>query len=71
MRFSLKEGLSYSLSKTRFFSDFNLNKYTTHLENDEVVYSDEAGKVFSYNKKKQRLTVLRQGWQLMNIMRGY
>ncbi len=67
----LEVGLSYSLSREKFKSQFKLNRYSKDANGSVTTYSDKDGEVFSYDNDKQRLSVIRQGWQLRNVQRGY
>jgi len=69
MKFIL-EALSYKLSKENFYNGFNLSKYEKKQNGQITSYYDKKGIVFSYDNEKQRIDIIRQGWQLKDIQRN-
>jgi hypothetical protein len=69
--FILQEGLSYKVQKERVQKFKNLEDYETETKGDITSYSLDNEIVFTYNTKTKKLAVLKQGWQLMNLERGF
>jgi len=68
--FALTEGLIYTIKDSDFekFKD----KYTLISTDKKIdLYGINKEILFSYNQNKHQITVLKQGWQLMNVKRGY
>lgn len=68
---NLNEALSYKVQPDRVKEFKNLDKYNKTEEGDITLYSLDGEEVFSYDNKKNRLTVLKHRWQLMNLERGF
>ena len=65
------EGLSYKVSKDRLDTFKDLSNYRTKTKGTVSVYSKDGKDIFSYDSKTGKLVVMKQGWQLMNLERGY
>lgn len=68
----LHEGLGYTVTPQDFAKiEKTWSKEFSDTKDGVTVYRKEMHDVFSYDIKKQKLFVMKQGWQLMNVKRGY
>jgi len=69
------EGLTYTVdleSFNKIFKDNDYKRMSKGGKHEKVkLYGDGKEILFNYNEEKKQLSVLKQGWQLMNIKRGY
>jgi len=68
----ISEGLGYKipykeLTKIADFSKYKVSKNKNGVDN----YSVDGEVIFSYDKENERLIIKKNGWQLMNIKRGW
>ncbi len=67
----IQEGLSYSIDKEQLKKFKNLEDYKTSNKGTITSYIKDNKIIFSYDSKTGKLIVLKQGWQLMNLERGF
>jgi len=69
----LTEGLSYKISPDEVLKFKGIENYKMTVKGDVMLYHDEKTNdaIFTLDTKKNKLVVLKQGWQLMNVKRGY
>jgi len=69
------EGLSYKVKEEEFEKILDNNKFVRMSKGGKKekikLFGDGKEVIFSYEDKTKRLIILKQGWQLMNIKRGY
>jgi hypothetical protein len=69
----ISENLSYKIKPEDVLTYKGIDNYVMTNKGDIMLYSDEntGEALFTLDTKKNRLTVLKQGWQLMNVKRGF
>jgi len=69
----IAEGLSYKISPDEVLKFKDIENYKMTVKGDIMLYRDEKTNdaIFTLNTKKNELIVLKQGWQLINVKRGY
>jgi len=67
---SLLESLSYTVTKEKFIT-LDLKDYKKIEKNGVFYYIKDNEEIFYYIPKKNKLVVTKQGYQLMNIERGF
>jgi len=67
------ESLSYKINPEEVLKFDGIDNYIMATKGSILLYSDENTKkpIFSVDTDKNKLIVLKQGWQLMNVKRGY
>ena len=67
------ENLTYTVAPEDVLHYKGLENYKMTNKGNVMLYTDEKTNkpIFSLDIKKKTLTVLKQGWQLMNVKRGF
>jgi hypothetical protein len=72
---AFSENLSYKLKPDNLDDILKQNKYKRMSKGGKyekiMLFGDGNEILFNYNNDTKTLTVLKQGWQLMNIKRGF
>jgi hypothetical protein len=67
----VQEGLTYSVNKEQLDSIKDISGYEISKDGKTDLYKKDGEDIFKYDNKKEKLTVIKNGWQLMNLHRGY
>ena len=65
------EALGYKVTKDEIDAFKNIKDYTKETKGTITSYSKDSKIIFTYDSKTKKLSVLKQGWQLMNLERGF
>jgi gamma-glutamylcyclotransferase (GGCT)/AIG2-like uncharacterized protein YtfP len=67
----IEEGLIYKVPLERIEKFKNIEDYDTESKGTKTVYYKDGKVVFTYDAKTKKLNVIKHGWQLMNLDRGF
>ena len=65
------EGLSYKASADDIDAFKNIKDYAKETKGTITSYYKDGKIIFTYDSKTKKLTIIKQGWQLMNLERGF
>jgi gamma-glutamylcyclotransferase (GGCT)/AIG2-like uncharacterized protein YtfP len=65
------EGLIYTVPLERIEKFKNIEDYDTETKGTKTLYYKDGEVVFTYDIKSKKINVIKQGWQLMNLDRGF
>lgn len=67
----VQESLTYSVNREQLKEIKDLLDYKSSTNGAVTLYRKDGEDIFRYDSSKQKLTVLKNRWQLMNLRRGY
>ena len=65
------EALTYKASEEDISNFKNIDDYNKEIKGSVTSYIKDKKVIFNYDSKTKKITIIKQGWQLMNLERGF
>ena len=65
------EALTYKASEEDISNFKNIDDYNKEIKGSITSYIKDKKVIFNYDSKTKKITIIKQGWQLMNLERGF